>query len=125
MSAISAVQLEESPEVFTRLAADFFGRYSSQLANLPCRLDDKRRFVALAAVWHRREIWRIRLNEDAVERSHRRGFANILRLGIGDVAGKRQHEAEIERLARVLDRAGEAVQHAAEPTRGPVFADQA
>ena len=53
------------------------------------------------------------------------GVANVLRFGIGDVAGKGEDEAEIERGAGVIDGAGEAVQHAGEAAGGPMLANQA
>ena len=62
---------------------------------------------------HRREIRGIGLNEHAVERHDGGRVANVLRLGIGDVAGEGNDETQIERGLGVLDRAGEAVQDAA------------
>ena len=74
---------------------------------------------------NRREIRTVGLDEHAIERHHGGCVADVLRFGIGDVAGERNHEAEIERRPRVLDRPGEAMQYAAQAAGRPVFANQA
>ena len=51
-------------------------------------------------------------------------IANVLRFWVGDVTGERDDEPEIERGARMLDRAGKAVHHAAQSGRTPVLANQ-
>ena len=79
------------------------------------RRDDKGRLVAAAAMGRRREIGRVGLDQKAVERDVARDGAQILRLLERHDAGKRDHETEAERGLGEFTRAGEAMEHSAEP----------
>src|SRR5437660_3704508 len=122
---VSAVNIlsEEFSKICCRLFRDFLHRYPAQLPELPRHFSHKSRLVALAAVRYRRQERRIRLNEHALQRNFFRCLADILRLGKSHIAGKRDHEAHIQRGTHVLQRPGKAVQHPAQSAARPVLAD--
>src|SRR5208282_2442594 len=109
-------------EIPRGLRADLFCGHVAQFADLTGYLPDKRRLVALAAMRNRGQVGRVGFDQHAVERNHLRRVADRLRLGKGDIAGKRNHETQIERPPRMLDASREAVQNAAQSDRSPVFA---
>ena len=65
--------------------------------------------VALAAVGDGGEEGSVGFDEDAVGRGEGGGFADALRLRVGEVSGEGEVEAEVQRAAGVFDVAGEAV----------------
>ena len=77
--------------------------------------------VALAAVGLRSEKRRIGLDQDAVEWEFLGDVAKVLRFGIGGIAGEGNHEAHVESALGVFERAGEAVENAAEAGGSPVL----
>jgi hypothetical protein len=62
---------------------------------------------------HRREVRRIGLDQDAVRGCQRGGGAQVVRVAERHDAAERQVRAEIERAARLVGAAGEAVEHGA------------
>ena len=98
------------------------GESPRKSAILPRHLFYERGLVALAAMRHRREKRRIGLNEHAVERNHAGSVANVLRLGKGDVAGKGDHEAQIERRMCVSTVPVKQCRTPPNPARRPVLA---
>ena len=114
---------EEFLKVRRRALRNLAHRYPAQLPELPRHFFHESRLVALAAVRYRRQERRIRLNEHALQRNFFGRLANILRLGKSHIAGKRDHEAHIQRGTHVLQRPGKAVQHPAQSAARPVLAD--
>src|SRR5260221_5262827 len=60
-------QFEKLVKIARGLLSDLFKREPTQFAQLPCRLHDERRLVALAPVRDWREVRTIRLDQHAVE----------------------------------------------------------
>src|SRR3974390_636461 len=77
---------EVSVEVRSGLAANFLWGNASKFTYLMSDLGEESRFIALAAVGNRREIRRISLDKDPVQRRHRGGVANVLRFRVSNVA---------------------------------------
>jgi hypothetical protein len=65
----------------------------------------------------RRQVRRIRLNHNSLERQSLRNLAKVLRFRIGQIPRKRNQEAHVHAAPRVFERAAEAVQNSAD-TRG-------
>src|ERR1019366_7547942 len=113
---------EKGVEIRCRHNSDFFRGKISQYPNLRRNFADEGRFVALAAMRNGRKIRTIGLDKHATQRNHAGRVANILRLGVRDIACERNNEAQIERSARMIDGAGETMHHAAQSSRAPMFA---
>src|SRR5690606_28460048 len=79
------------------------------------------RFVSLAPVGHWRQVRRIRLHQQPLERHPRRDVTHRRRVLERDDAGDGDVEAEIERGARGVPVLGEAV-HDAAGLAGPLLA---
>src|SRR5271170_1998235 len=105
---------EKAVKVFSCTESGLVRRNRFHLGDLRGDLGDPCRFVALAAVGHRREERRVGFDEHAIERDLRENVADGLRFGEGDIAGEGDQEAEIHGAAGVGPLAGEAVQDAAE-----------
>ena len=89
---------------------DVFERDAAQRGQALGGVDDQRGLVLLSAVRDGGEEWRVRLDQDAVGGRKGRNLAQAGGPGVGQVAGEREIEAEVERTPRLLDSAGEAVQ---------------
>ncbi len=74
----------------------------------------------MALRWKER---RVRFREHSIERQHRGYIAHRLHFGIGDVTGERDHEAHIDSAPCVFNRAGEAMEDAAQAGGAPGFVD--
>src|SRR5580700_10707094 len=81
-------QFEKIVKIPARLLAHFFRCHRSKYAELERSFYHERRLVALAAMRHRRQIWRVRLNQHALQRNLERGLANLLGLREGQVTGE-------------------------------------
>src|SRR5579859_480827 len=86
---------KEFVEILRRLLPNLFFGDPAQLPDGFRGVHHKAGLVALSAMWHRRQIRRISLNQHAVKRDLLHGFTNIFCLGKADVAGKRNIEADI------------------------------
>ena len=93
---------------------------SSSSASVRAVCGDQGGLVALAAIGGGREPGRVGFDQDAVERQAGGHVAQGLRLGVGEVAGKGDEEAEVERAPRLLPPAAEAVHDAAQAGVAPV-----
>src|ERR1041384_3401832 len=69
---------------------------------------------------HRRKVRRVSFYQHAIERRLLRSLANVLRLGIADVAGKRDVEAYGKRSLRMLPLAGKAVKNSRQSAGRPM-----
>ena len=101
----------EAEEILRRRLRQLLRRNTLQLGQHGRSLHHIGRLVALAAVFAGRQIGRIRLHQQPVERDSLRHLAQGLGLLERHDAGERDVEAEIEPRARQLGAAGEAVQH--------------
>jgi len=82
------VKLKKPIEVFRGSGGDFGLGNVEQLGQCAGRLDDKSRFVTLAALRCRREPGRVGFDEYSIQR-HARGYvAQRLRLGVSQVPRK-------------------------------------
>ena len=88
----------------------------------PCRFRHPRRLVALAAVRHGCQKRRVGFDQQAVVGDEGGDVPQLPGLRKRDDAGERDEEPQIQRPPRLVDRAAEAVHHAAQPAR-PRFAD--
>src|SRR5260370_41419298 len=93
-----------SSHLFRRSPADF-----SQLAN---RIHQERRLVALAAVWNRRQVRRVGLDQQPVRRGQPRRLADRLGFGKCQDAAETQMKSPVQRFPRFGRSAGEAVEDA-------------
>src|SRR5439155_8061326 len=93
-----------SSQLFRRSPADF-----SQLAN---RIHQKRRLVALAAVWDRRQIRRVGFDQQPVRRGQPRRLADRLGFGKCQDAAEAQMKSQVQRFPRFGRSAGETMEDA-------------
>src|SRR5579863_844306 len=77
---------EKIVEIARRALAHFLHRQPAQLAQFPRRILHERRLVPLPTMRHRRQIWRVGLDEHPVKWNFQRRVANLLRLGESDVS---------------------------------------
>ena len=89
---------------------DLFRGNSAQPSEALRGVDHQGRLVLPAAVRNGREERRIGFDQNAVGGSRHCNLAQADGLGIGEVAGEGEIEAEVERVAGLLDGSGEAVQ---------------
>src|SRR5205085_698252 len=107
-------RLAELVEITGRYRGNFFRFGAAQFGHAPYCFDDERGLVTLAAVWGRREIGRVRFDQQAVSGRKRRRVPNALRLGKSNHASKAEMKTQLECLFRFLWAAGETVHDAAE-----------
>ncbi len=84
-------------------------------------MHDKRGLIALAATGCGCEPRGVRFHEDAVERHAGGNIAKRLRLGIGEIAGKRNQEAKVQRAASLVPATAKAVHDSAKSSWPPMF----
>src|SRR5207302_206503 len=118
-------QRKETIEIATRLPPDFLRRESPQFTQLPRDLLYKRRLVALAAMRHRCQVGRVRLNQHAIQWNLFGCILNLLRFWKRHIAGERDHKSQIEGTFGVPDGSSETMQDPAQSTWTPMFLDQA
>jgi hypothetical protein len=114
-------KVEQSGEVFRGCRGYFFGREAVQFREGFCRLGDKCGLISLAARRIRREPGRVGFNQDAVCGHFCGDIAERLSLGVGEIAGKRYEEAEIERALSLLPTSSETMHYATEAGRLPML----
>ena len=78
------------------------------------------RLVALAAMGRGSQPGGVGLHQKPVQRQPRGHVAQRLGLGIGQISGKRDQKAQVQRAPRLLPSAAEAVHDAAQSGRPPV-----
>ncbi len=88
--------VEQAEEILGRHLRQCFRRKAAQLRQERRGMDDESRLVALAAMRHRRQVRRVGLDQDPVERHRSGDGAQLLGLLEGDDPGERQIEAEID-----------------------------
>src|ERR1700720_402657 len=76
--------------------------------------------VAFAAMRHRRQKWRVGFDEQAFQWHFLGSIADRLRFGKCQVAGERDHEAQIKGAFRVWPGACEAVQNSSQSAGFPM-----
>src|SRR6185312_2593438 len=99
---IVPVYQADPAEVFRCRTAYFFVRDAAQFSEPTRGVHYQRRLVPLAALRDRREIRRIRFDENSIERRFRRGLVNRRRFRIRDDSAEAQIKPEIERAPRVF-----------------------
>src|SRR5664279_2801688 len=102
-------QFEEFKKVLRRSSTNFFGRHFAKFSDAAGDFFYKYRLITLTAVRDRGEIGRVGFDQKSIQRNKLCGSADILRLGKGNVPGKRNHEAQIQGASHVLDASGETV----------------
>ena len=108
-----AASVEQAEEIGGGGVGQRLGLLAAQLGDEGRGVGDEGRLAGLAAVGHRREERRVGLDQQPVERDLLGGFLQVAGILERHDARQRDEEAEVERLARQLGRAGEAVEHAA------------
>ncbi|OGQ21155.1 MAG: hypothetical protein A2138_18575 [Deltaproteobacteria bacterium RBG_16_71_12] len=73
----------------------------------------ERRLVALAALGHGRQVGRVGLDQQGLQRHEARDLGQVAGVLERDDAGQRHQEAEVERSARLRDRPRETVKDTA------------
>src|SRR5260221_6306495 len=103
-----------------RRASDFFQRNSAGAGDLFCNEPGISRLATFSTERDRREIRAISFDHETVERHIRRDVADLFSVFKSHDSGKRNEMAETENFVRLLERAAEAMKHAAD--LAPVFA---
>src|SRR5437016_14150587 len=109
-------QRKETIEIATRLPPGFLRRESPQFTQLPRDLLYKRRLVALAAMRHRCQVGRVRLNHHRIQWHLFGCLLNLLRFWKRHIAGERDHKSQIEGTFGVPDGSSETMQDPAQST---------
>src|SRR5215510_4612587 len=105
--------LEQPKEVLRRRRRHVLERDAAQPSDLLGHEADVRRTVHLPAVRSRREVGRIRLNEDALQGHGLRYLPQASGVAEGHDAGKRDQEAKVHGRLRDFERLRETVHHPA------------
>src|SRR5579871_927647 len=114
------IELEETCEIRRSSGGNFVASTAQDRSHDFSRLRHPCRLIALAAVGHGRKPGGVSLHEEVIERNFGRNITKRLGLGIGDVAGKRDKEAEIERPPGLLPLTAKAMHDAAQTSVPPV-----
>src|ERR1039458_4267873 len=115
------LEVEQAKEVCGGCIGDFIWCDIEETRQDLSRLRYERRLIALAALGSGGEPWRIRFNEDTVERHAGGNIAERLRLGIGEIAGERDQEAKVQRAASLFPTTAKAVHDPAKSGWPPMF----
>src|SRR5262249_24411161 len=100
---------KKSRKILARNTADFLRLPPVQRRQTPRRLDHPRRLISPSAKRHRRQVGAISLNQQAIKRKLPGNVAQVFSLLEGQIAGKRDVETQVERLARHLQTAAETM----------------
>ena len=116
-------EAEEAVEVFQGEGADGFRGERAKLGEVARGFDNVGWLIAFAPVGDGSEVGTIGFEKEAVERDHGGSVLNVGGLGVGEVSGEGEDEAEIERGASLGEVSGEAVHDAAEAGCGPLLVE--
>ena len=99
-------------------------RFAAQFGELARGLDHERRFVALAALRHRREIRCVGFDQHPIGGREARGLLNVERFGKRHDAAEAEMKSELERLFGFRRPSGKTVHDAAETRWRPMLTQQ-
>src|SRR5258708_23869998 len=109
LSSVAQTQPFKIPSCYR---SHLLGRSPADFSQLANRIHQERRLVALAAVWDRRQVRRVGLDQQPVRRGQPRRLADRLGLGKCQHAPEAQMESQVERFPRFRRAAGKAGEHA-------------
>ena len=112
---------EQPPKILRRRSGDFVSRQVSHTRYCTRYFRNIGGLVALAAIRLRRQVRRVRFDQNFLQRQSFRNIAKILRFRISRIPCKRNQEAHVYAAACVLERAAEAVQNAADARALPML----
>ena len=117
-------QAKKSIEIFCRRQSHGLIVRTTNLCQLLRHPLHHGRFIPFAAIRHRSQEGRIRLNQHAVRRQLRRHISDGLGLGKGDIAGEGNEKVHVHRLLSMLILPGKTVQHPTQPRRAPMLIEK-
>src|SRR5580698_8681503 len=114
-------QTKQPEKVFRSGSGDFFVCNLKQTGQRMRCAGNKGGFVALAAIGSGGQPWGVGLHQNPIHWDARGDVAERLGFGISKIPCERYEEAEVERAPRLLPARAEAMHHAAQAGRAPMF----